>query len=170
MAGHEQLAIAWFVFFSLAAGLVGATKFAYAGWGLQIPEVGFTVISGHTMLSGAVYPLAFFLSLSRSGSRASMWAALGGFLFAALIGLSRVPTGAHTPSEVIAGWMLGSAVSAVLLILLERREPRQTSVRFAAAAVAIVCVCYGHLAPIQDWIASAAPELARAIGSARSWR
>ncbi|WP_354681678.1 phosphatase PAP2 family protein [Cupriavidus plantarum] len=170
MAGHEQLAIAWLVFFSLAAGLVGATKFGYAGWGLQIPEVGFTVISGHTMLSGAVYPLSFRLSLFGSASRTSVWAAVGGFLFAALIGISRVPIGAHTPSEVIAGWMLGSAVSAVLLIRLERREPAQTSVRFAAAAVAIVWLCYGHLAPIQDWIASAAPELARAIASARTWR
>jgi hypothetical protein len=36
-----RLAVYWFAFFSCAAALVGATKFAYAGWGFANRQVGF---------------------------------------------------------------------------------------------------------------------------------
>lgn len=165
---RKPLAICWLIFFSLAAAIVGATKFAYAGWGVHISEFDFTVISGHTMLSSAVYPLAFYLALHSFGSRASKGAAVVGFLFATVIGISRVSIGAHSGSEVIAGWLLGSAVSSVLVSLIERHgQPSRLSIVFAASSIAIALCSYGRVAPIQDWIVNAAPKLARMIGGAR---
>ncbi|RWA53134.1 hypothetical protein AU476_15030 [Cupriavidus sp. UYMSc13B] len=126
---------------------------------MQVSELEFTVISGHTMLSGAVYPLAFCLSLQSASRHYATWGAISGFLFSALIGISRVATAAHSPSEVIAGWILGSAVSLVMLVQLRQSGQRvRSSVAFSTGVITIVWICYGHLAPIQGWIEDAAPS------------
>ena len=161
---RRQIALAWAMFFCLAVLIVGVTKFAYAGWGIDISALHFTVISGHTMLSSAVYPMAFYLCAHSVGERAARWAACGGVLLATLIGVSRVMVGAHSQSEVIVGWLLGLAVSAVLMKALVRAgRPLAPSIRFALACTATAFACYGHAAPIQTWISNKAPQLSHLL-------
>jgi len=54
-----------------------------------------------------------------------MWAAPATAPFAlalvAVVGLSRVYLGVHYPSDVVAGWILGAAIGAVLLALARLR-------------------------------------------------
>jgi hypothetical protein len=61
--GRDQ-AITWALM--LAAGMVsvGVTKMLYAGCGVQIRSIDFRVISGHTMLASAVWPMACVLALN----------------------------------------------------------------------------------------------------------
>jgi len=162
--GRRRIAVAWTTFFCIAALIVGVTKFAYAGWGLEISPLHFTVISGHTMLSSAVYPLAFYLCAHSAGERTARWAARGGLGFAVLIGVSRVMVGAHSTSEVVVGLLLGSVVSTVLVRALDRNgHTLASSLRFVSACAITTFACYGHAAPIQAWIVDTAPRLSHLL-------
>jgi membrane-associated phospholipid phosphatase len=160
--GRARSALVWGALFGCAMLMVGVTKFAYAGWGIELNAVHFTVISGHTMLSSAVYPMAFYLCARGLGARAGRWSARLGVLFAVLIGVSRVMIGAHSESEVVVGWLVGFALSAWLtrrLAGIEAKPVRSSWLALACMTTAVLC--YGHPAPIQAWIADTAPQLAR---------
>jgi len=65
--------------------------------------------SGHTLRSTVVYFLVVFLLTrghTQSGSQ-RLWYTLTALLIA-LIGLSRVVLGVHWPTDIIAGWLIGT--------------------------------------------------------------
>jgi membrane-associated phospholipid phosphatase len=164
LSGQRRVALAWALFFCLAVTLVGLSKFAYAGWGVHISSLHFTVISGHTMLSSAVYPLALYLCAQGRGARTAHAAALVGVLFALVIGVSRVMVGAHSQSEVVIGALLGLAVSSVSIRTLARAaQPLAPTLRFVLLCAATTFACYGHAAPIQQWVVKTAPQLSQLL-------
>lgn len=115
----RRLALSWMTLIVIAALLTIASKVAFIGWGLGWAEMNFTGISGHAMFAAAIYPvlLVTFVSGDRRGShRVSL--ALGCGL-AILIGLSRIKVGAHSPSEVLAGLIVGGGASATALVISE---------------------------------------------------
>ncbi len=114
-ADSRPLATTWLGLLTLSALLTTASKIAFIGWGIGSAELDFTGISGHTMFAASVYPLL----LGTLASRLPPWGqktAVGiGFALAALIGLSRMEVSAHSISEVLAGLLLGGAVSATAM-------------------------------------------------------
>src|ERR1700737_233610 len=58
-----RLAAGWLAVIAAAVGIVALTKIAFLGWGVGVREWDFTGVSGHAMLSTAVYPVALFLML-----------------------------------------------------------------------------------------------------------
>lgn len=116
-AGTRQwrAAFCWTGGFACGTGAVALTKFAYAGWGIGIAALHFTGISGHTMLSAAVYPLVGAICASRAGQTAARYGARAGLAFAFAIGTSRVLFGFHSISEIVSGWLLGAGVGAATL-------------------------------------------------------
>lgn len=165
-ASHRRrIVMVWAIFLALASLLVGVTKFAYAGWHIQIRQWHFTVVSGHTMLSTAVYPLLGCMTLRTLGRWGAATGAAGGFLLALAIGVSRVMIGVHSSSEVIAGWLLGSLVSGAVLVALARyaKEPPAAPALFVSMSLMLALVCYGHVAPIQTWIVESAPALSHLL-------
>ncbi|MDB5836540.1 MAG: phosphoesterase PA-phosphatase, partial [Caballeronia sp.] len=103
---------AWMWIGSLAGALalVGVNKILYAGCSIEIRSIDFRVISGHTMLTSAVWGVTLGLL---AGSRGAGWYRLGaasGLALGALIGVCRVVQDAHTPIEVVAGWFLGGGI------------------------------------------------------------
>src|SRR5690606_8435938 len=84
---------------------------------------------------------------------------------AALIGYSRIPLGAHPPSEVVAGVLLGGLAGATSAWALRRQR---LSLRLAPLAVAVLILALAlpgrrlPLLPSEHWFA--------AIGTALSGR
>jgi membrane-associated phospholipid phosphatase len=115
----------WLALTTVATLITTASKLAFIGWGLGLADFNFTGVSGHAMFATAIYPV-LALSLLPRGSWAGRKFAfsLGGAL-ALLVGQSRLVVGAHSESEVLAGWLLGGAASAL-------------SVRFAKPPVFVV--------------------------------
>ncbi|MBD9676957.1 phosphatase PAP2 family protein [Pseudomonas sp. PDM18] len=103
----------WAMLFGFSTAVVVASKLAFMGWGIGIPNLNFTGISGHSMMSGAVLPtLAAQLFSSR---RAGLVAAGLAAVIAVLVGLSRLALNVHSPAEVCAGLALGLGTSAAFL-------------------------------------------------------
>jgi hypothetical protein len=115
----RRLALSWMTLIVIAALVTIASKVAFIGWGLGWAEINFTGVSGHAMFAAAIYPilLVTFVSGDRQGSRL-ISLALGCGL-AVLIGVSRIKVGAHSPSEVLAGLIVGGAASATALAISE---------------------------------------------------
>ena len=116
------LAGAWALLIGVAAAITTVTKVAFIGWGLGWAAINFTGVSGHTMFATAIFPI-LALTLDRAGSSRSRQLAFGlGAAIAFVVGISRIAVGAHSLSEVIAGWLLGGAVSAMTLAISERKD------------------------------------------------
>jgi membrane-associated phospholipid phosphatase len=94
----------------IAVGITVVSKCLFFGWGIGIAALDFTGVSGHTLLATSILPVLLrgipWPALQARGGGA----ALGGLL-ALVVGVSRVAVHAHSLSEVVAGWILGAAVS-----------------------------------------------------------
>jgi len=113
----------WAAGFVCGAGLVALTKFVYAGWNIGIAVLHFTGVSGHAMLSTAVYPVAAAIcanGASPASVRRSMHA---GLVFSLAVGVSRVAFGYHSWSEVVSGWLVGGYVATFTMRFLLQRQP-----------------------------------------------
>jgi membrane-associated phospholipid phosphatase len=78
-------------------------------WPWLIPTSGYSFPSGHAVAGAALYPLLGWIVLrprGRAGAGYALGLAVGLF-----IGLGRVYAGVHWPSDVLAGWALGTALS-----------------------------------------------------------
>ncbi|OYY48049.1 MAG: hypothetical protein B7Y54_14945 [Polaromonas sp. 35-63-240] len=109
-------ALGWLALFCGAIAITTASKVAFMGWGVGWAALDFTGVSGHSMFAAAVYPIV-------AGTLASRWspgkryAAIGaGYALALLVGVSRLMIGVHSPSEVVAGLLLGGVASALPLV------------------------------------------------------
>jgi membrane-associated phospholipid phosphatase len=106
----------WLGLMSVAVGVTTASKIAFIGYGIGVAEINFTGVSGHAMFAAVVYPL--LLRVLAVGSPARERVAMGaGIALAVLVGYSRLVLGAHSPSEVLAGWALGGLAGGAALAL-----------------------------------------------------
>lgn len=153
-------ATSWLTLLAAGALMVGVTKILYAGCGIQIRAIDFRVISGHTMLASAVWPMALILCLPRRVNATPHLALALGLALAAAIGTARVFDDAHTVSEVIAGWGVGSLVT---VLFVYRKNAPVLPARFQpfiiVSLLGISTVAYGHHAPIQEAIELYSPYL-----------
>ncbi|WP_250452114.1 phosphatase PAP2 family protein [Caballeronia sp. ATUFL_M2_KS44] len=160
-----RLALRWAALLGAGMGLVGLSKILYAGCGLEVSALNFRMISGHTMLAASIYTVAGALLFGSLGGGWYRLGAAGGLALAAMIGASRIIQDAHTPSEVVAGWILGAAIAAMLLVRVFE-QPRKMP-RAAVAGVGLLAVssiAYGHHAPFQALIEHYSWWLCRGLG------
>ena len=77
------------------------------------PAVGYSFPSGHTLESTVTYGLIALVAWrSRLPIAVRRAAVVAGVALPLLIGLSRIALGVHYPSDVLAGWLAGTAVVA----------------------------------------------------------
>ena len=112
----------WLLLLGGAAGITLATKLAFIGWGIGSAAFDFTGISGHAMFAAAVLPPLLGLTASRAPRPVRLLAWGAGGVLAAVVALSRLVIGVHSPSEVVAGFVLGLLVSAVVLTAAQGRR------------------------------------------------
>ncbi len=129
---RRRLRTALFVFLAINGGqlLSSLLKLGFERPRPDLVPHGMTVYtasfpSGHAMMTAVVY-LTLAALLARSESRKPLKAFL--LLLAVsvtlLVGVSRVYLGVHWPSDVLGGWMIGSAWAAgcwSLAVILQRR-------------------------------------------------
>lgn len=137
--GSRSVVARWVGWLALAVVLTTLTKIAFIGWGLGSAALDFTGISGHSMFAAAVLPPLWRML---GETWAAPWRRLApwlGVLMAALVAVSRVEVLAHSPSEAVAGFLLGGLVSAMVLW----RPARPPVARSSLALLVVVLVWWG---------------------------
>jgi membrane-associated phospholipid phosphatase len=152
--GERRLALWWCLLFAAGLALVVATKIAFIGWGIGIHPLDFTGASGHAMRAMALAPVALYLILQNAPRHLRAAGVLTGFAFGMLIGISRIVLRAHTVSEVVAGWLLGAAVSiAFICIAGSLQKTVFTPTRIAGGLLALfLLAAFGRPFPTQYWL------------------
>ncbi|PJI47351.1 MAG: phosphatidic acid phosphatase [Pseudomonas sp.] len=149
----------WLLLFGFSTVLVVGSKLAFMGWGIGIPNLNFTGISGHSMMAGAVLPtLAAQLFTAR---RASLAAATLAAVIAVLVGLSRLAIQVHSPAEVYAGLVLGLGTSAAFLGATRAQLPAfQPALLLLVVALSLGQTVTGVRAPTHQLLERIAAHLA----------
>lgn len=156
----RRFALGWLVIVGAAAGLVTLTKIAFLGWGVGIREWDFTGVSGHAMLSTAVYPVAFFLTLLPARRSIRLAGVACGLAAGLAVGLSRVVLSAHSPSEAVAGCIVG-ALAAVLFVwwAWDAKPSKLSAVPVAVSLLMLTAAFHDVRVPTQHWITHIALHL-----------
>ncbi|MEN0617496.1 MULTISPECIES: phosphatase PAP2 family protein [Klebsiella] len=154
----------WALVFGITGAIVCASKLAFMGWGIGNRELDFTGFSGHTALSSAFWPILLWLLSSRAVPVVRLFSVLFGYALAGLVGYSRLIIHAHSPSEVVAGLLLGAAGSALFLGLQLRASGVHTAPLSwgSLASVLIIPVLLlntGAKAPTQSLLAEIAVKI-----------
>jgi hypothetical protein len=124
LVNADRSARSWAWALGVAIVVTVVSKIAFMGWGLGSEALDFTGISGHAMLSAAVYPVLGHVFARRRLGSTAWWGAALGYGLAALIAVSRVIINAHSVSEAMAGFVLGGLVSACAMGLMVRTKAR----------------------------------------------
>ncbi|CAM3616372.1 hypothetical protein BS639_22235 [Rouxiella silvae] len=127
---------AWLFTFGITGLIVSISKFIFLAWGMGSATYNFTGFSGHTTMSATVWPV--LLWLLTGGYRRCIHRTMVtiGFLLPVLIGISRVVLNAHSPSEVIAGLILG--ISASSLFLFANRHQKVQAFTLPQLAILLI--------------------------------
>ena len=121
---QRRAAIAWVAVGLLTALLPELVKLAVgrarpALWPHLVTVTSASFPSGHATAGTALYPLLGWMALrSRPGARVVGYSV--GLVVGVFIGVGRLYLGVHWPSDVVAGWLLGVALSAGAIQWLER--------------------------------------------------
>jgi undecaprenyl-diphosphatase len=101
--------------------LVDISGYTHAG--------GYSFPSGHSMISmaGALILIYFILDNFRNRIFAHIVSVVV-FIYAALVGVSRIYVGVHYPSDVVGGWVIASIWVLITLIIFRRK--RKSKVRY----------------------------------------
>ncbi|WP_206957169.1 phosphatase PAP2 family protein [Trinickia acidisoli] len=156
----RRLAVGWLVIVGAAAAVVALTKIAFLGWGVGIRAWDFTGVSGHSMLSTAVYPVAFFLTLLPTRASIRLFGVACGIAAGLAVGLSRVVLSAHSPSEAVAGCVVG-ALAAVLFVwwAWDTKAGKLSAVPVAVSLLMLTAALHDVRVPTQHWITHIALHL-----------
>lgn len=152
--GEKRLAVWWSLLFSGGLALVVASKIAFIGWGIGIPAIDFTGISGHATRAAAVMPVLFYLILQKAHPAVRAGGAAMGLACGALVAVSRVAVHAHSVSEATAGLILGAAIGIGFLHVAGKslRKPVFNPLRTALSVIMMLQAPYVHTAPTERWL------------------
>lgn len=155
--GERRLALLWCLLFAAGLGLVVMTKIAFIGWGVGIGSFDFTGASGHTMRATALAPVVLYLLLHKASRSMRMIGILTGLAFGVLIGISRLALHAHSVSEAVAGWLLGTLVGLGFIGLAgPLQRPVLNPGRVAGGMVALLLLAaFARPFPTQAWLTKA---------------
>ena len=108
------------------------------------PGVGLTTARGYGLPSGhAQGSLVLWGSIATWAKKKWVWAVTAAFV--ALTGFSRVYLGVHFPTDVLAGWMVGSAVLALYCTLQPKIESWITGQPLVIQLLSLLAVSLGLL-------------------------
>jgi membrane-associated phospholipid phosphatase len=145
------LAWRWLSVLTLVGTAVVISKLAFMAWGIGIPALDFTGLSGHSAMAATVWPAVLSLLVSQWGRTWRLSGAATGFALALAIAISRVVLHAHSMSEVLLGLMLGAGVTLNFLRHHGASWRLQGSVYPAALLLLLILPwVYGHRFPSEQ--------------------
>lgn len=152
----------WLVSFGTAGLVVSISKVLFLGFLIGSARYNFTGFSGHTTMSTTFWPIFFwFIARGFSFKRPLLWVALG-YLFALTIAYSRLVLHAHSPSEVICGFLLGCCCSLFFLAMQRKVafKPVNLIELLLIVALPLFLVFQGKPATTQHFLGTLAAKLA----------
>ena len=156
-----RMALIWCLFFGAGMLVVLVTKIAFVGWGIGIRALDFTGISGHAMRASAVLPVLCYLGLRAAPAVLQQAGLLIGFAAGALISLSRIAVHAHSVSEAVAGFILGTLISLAFIHICQSRPALHIPQwLLALSLLALLPTSHAAPAPTSRWINGVALYLA----------
>ena len=152
LSGQKSALLTWMLAMTAGVVVVLAGKIAFIGWGWGSASLNFTGISGHTMLASSIFPVWMGWLLAGPTRRFSLYGVVLGLAIGAVVGWSRLVLGAHSPSEVVLGWLLGLAISLVACKAMKGQSPSRG---WAMPAVVLLLLSFspslsGYL-PTHQW-------------------
>lgn len=164
MSGATRLALWWSALLCGGLAFVAVTKIAFLGWGIGIPTLDFTGISGHAMRATAIMPVLLYLVFINASRRLRQGAVITGMAFGVLIGVSRLMVHAHSPSEAVAGCLLGALVSTAFIgMMVVQTRPASELTKSAHALplllLLLLPIFTAKPAPTERWLHSVAMTL-----------
>ncbi|MDO8700923.1 MAG: phosphatase PAP2 family protein [Undibacterium sp.] len=147
------LAMLWIILFVFGLGLVIVSKIAFVGWGIGHQALDFTGFSGHAMRAMAIFPVLGYLAAKKTPFSTQITSLVICTTVGTIVGISRLLLHVHSWSEVIAGWILGTAVSFCFIFLLRNWN----NISFyppliMVALMPLVITPYLKPTPTQHWI------------------
>lgn len=142
---QRQLAMLWLLAVGGCAATMVVLKLAFLTCGDLVLQGSVHTPSGHSSLSAVFYGAAA-LTVGRIAppmARHRALMVLGTFLFAVLIGLSRIVVHAHSPQEVVIGLAVGFSWLIGFAILLRRVTPSREMP--TATQMILLAALYGGL-------------------------
>ncbi|TFV96532.1 phosphatase PAP2 family protein [Oxalobacteraceae bacterium OM1] len=150
---EKRLALIWALLFTIGMAIVVVTKIAFIGWGIGIPALDFTGFSGHATRAAAVLPVLAYLLFQRAPPAGRVAAIALGYGAAVVLGISRLAVRAHSPSEVVAGLLLGALISgSFILIAGSLQRHIFNPLRIMLVLLVLVPAPYVQPAPTQKWL------------------
>lgn len=148
-----RMAASWLLMLGAAIGLVTVTKIAFLGWGVGVRELDFTGVSGHAMLSSAVYTVAFFLILLSAPNPVRLGGVALGLATGVAVGLSRVVLDAHSPSEAVTGVIVGALTALVFVHYWWDAQPGRLSTAVVTVSLAALTLSFHNVhIPTYRWM------------------
>lgn len=159
-ASNWRMAVRWLLLLGAGMVLVGATKILYAGCGIEVDAIQFRVISGHTMLASAIWPVGIALLTGSFDVRKARWGAIAGLTIGALIGVARIFDNSHTVYEVLAGWVIGTLIALFFVqAFFRERLQRRSPILIGGGLLLVSGIAFGHHAPLQMMIEQYSPTV-----------
>ncbi|WP_316155511.1 hypothetical protein [Cupriavidus sp. BIC8F] len=150
-AGYWKRAFRWVASLGVGAGLVLAGKLAFEFYGWFLPSLGLYSISGHAMLTAAVYPVMCMLLGSTVGERAARYGIVAGLWVALVMAIVLVAGRYHTLAETLIGAAIGLCVAWINARPVVSLRGHRVSVLLAALlAVLALAALPRMLEPIKE--------------------
>ena len=160
-AATRGLAWRWLLLAAGVATVVAISKLAFMVWGVSLPGLDFTGLSGHSAMAALVWPALLGLLAGRGGKAWRLCGATLGALLAAAVAWSRVVLHAHSVSEALLGYALGAAFALWLLWRHGREWRLAWSPLLALLPLLLVLpFVYGRHFPSQDILVTIARHMA----------
>lgn len=142
----------WITALGLAISITLVSKILFLGWGIGVATLDFTGISGHTLLATSCLPVLFSALLLPNLFRFRAAGTALGLLIGAGVALSRVVLGAHSISEVVCAWLIGSTVSLITVRSMENKKNRPWIVYFAPCLLFLAfSTKHANILPTHGW-------------------